>query len=501
MDERVLARDRSYFVRQRIAEPEQQVQVAEPPAQVAEQELQVAQQQVIAPEPPVQDAAPEPPAQVAEQDPQVAQQQDHDAEQQDHDAAPEPPAQVSEQDPQVAQQQDHDAEQQDHDAQLQVAAPEPATQDSEQQDHDAEQQVQVVEQQPDEEAEPHYFDTCDFDEDGSPESQDEVAIQLSKTMDQSIISVNSSDEETDSDPAVKIKFRQAGGPLCSIQMFHGWMDCIEGDQWLNDDMIRFMCVRMAQVVPFERLRLLSSHYYDTVILGDKVSKWDAQQPVVCLPILSNHHWVLVVIVSDSENKAVFYFDSLNKKNAVKPAAKVVAAFLRVAGVPNVNVKAIKVPQQDNGNDCGLHVISHFASIVRIVDKFDNEKIAKEISRYKFNTIIDRAEAKKDIEDAFSEALYHKAYWGKYSSVGSPTMWWPCRRISVRLAKRLDPSKRPAGKIPVIWMKKEIGDILWVMSDHLKPLSESTLGEMIAQCSFTVEETDLLRIAYAQAIEY
>ena len=335
-------------------------------------------------------------------------------------------------------------------------------------------------------------------EDSDIEPEPEIEVDpVNHSTETSIIEVGSSDEVRDK-TAARIRFQQAGGPCIRIDMYYGWMDRVEQNEWINDDMIMFMCQRMAQVIPYSRLRLLSSHFFDTCILKGKTAFWKFFQPVVCLPICVNSHWVLVAIVTQLDSTTVFYFDSLNRKNAVKKSAKQVAGFLRAAGLKTVAEKAIKVPVQENGIDCGLHVISHFLTIVSIMDKNDDDKIAKVISKHKFNSVIERKDLKEEIEDAFSETLYHKAYWGKYALDKGTQLWWPCRRISVRFAKRLSGSQRQPKKVPVIWFKKEKDDSIWVFPNHLEPLFAFSLEEMIQKCTFIDDEEALLRLAYEQA---
>lgn len=79
------------------------------------------------------------------------------------------------------------------------------------------------------------------------------------------ISISSDDETTQSHdvnhaPFV-VRFQQIGGPVIRMELLHGWMDELEGDDWLSDDMIKFLCLHAAQVVPHERLQVLDPHYY------------------------------------------------------------------------------------------------------------------------------------------------------------------------------------------------------------------------------------------------
>lgn len=206
---------------------------------------------------------------------------------------------------------------------------------------------------------------------------------------------------------------------------------------------------------------------------------------------------MVVFVSTENKTTVFYLDSLNKKNVVKEVGVTIAKFLRDVGAPSVEAKAIKTPRQLNENYCGLHVVSHFNMIVRAIDRHSDDELVEVIETASFRSIIKRSEFSSGIEDAIVGLLYRSAYWGLCSSENS-TMWWPCRRVSPRLASRLDTSSTSASqKIPVIWFKKVKGDTMWIHPAEIKPLVNLTLDQVIEQSELVQGELELLREAYAQ----
>ncbi len=296
-----------------------------------------------------------------------------------------------------------------------------------------------------------------------------------------------------------IPLQQSGGPVIRISLERGWLDRIENNEWLSDDMVWFMCQRAAQLIPYNRLRIFNSHYYQTIIKPFRIGTWIDQPPIIFLPICDENHWTLLLIISLPDKTLLYYLDSLNKQCKFKNVASTMATFLRLRRVPTVYEHVIKVPVQSNAVDCGLHVISHVISLIGILDKHDDMEFVKAINKYKFCYIMNRADIKMELEDAFCESLYYPAYWARYTS-GSRELWWPCRRISLKFAKRIDPFMDNLNLIPVIWFKKEKEkeNAIWVDRSHIHKLNKFTLDYVLKTCNFTKEERDLLKDAYDQA---
>ena len=311
------------------------------------------------------------------------------------------------------------------------------------------------------------------------------------------------EEETPRNPELvsKVMFQQEGGPEVWIDIYQGWIDRIDGDQWISDDIIMFLCQRMIRTIPFSRMQILSSHFYQTIIKKKRIESWTNPCPlVVCIPVCENNHWVLIMVVSTSKGSTVFYMDSLNKSDTVGKIGLEVKDFIASMSM-KVDIKNVKVPIQKNGIDCGLYVVSNFATIIDIMNSCEDHEIVKEMENRKFSYIMKRTSMPHELIDAFAEVLFFKSYWAKYSSEGAPELWWPCKRITERMASKIDKGKRKKSKrkmIPVIWFKKEKGDTIWVDPTNIRPIGSMTVSEAVQKYSFTEEEAASLEDAYRDA---
>lgn len=223
-----------------------------------------------------------------------------------------------------------------------------------------------------------------------------------------------------------------------------------------------LCLRVAQLISYERLMVLDPHYYQQVIHAGKthISK-PRVPPIVCIPGREDLHWVLAAIVSTENKTTVFYLDSLSNKSVGKEVGSSISKFLRDAQVPAFQVVETKVDRQVNGNDCTLLVVGNFCTIVQIADKTNDNNLIDAIGARSFRYKIKRGEIEVEINDAFAESMYRKVYWAKCESVNAKlektVMWWPCRKITLLLAEKLERNAKSLGRIPVMWYKKSVGD--------------------------------------------
>lgn len=107
--------------------------------------------------------------------------------------------------------------------------------------------------------------------------------------------------------------------------------------------------------------------------------------------LFNHgsHWSLIFVIIDnaSKNHKYYHLDSNNNMNhniAIKTSKKV--NILLNNNDNNVNVKSIKVPQQQNGYDCGIYALLYMEHLVSKINSIPNS--ITDIESYLFDGIFD-----------------------------------------------------------------------------------------------------------------
>ena len=320
------------------------------------------------------------------------------------------------------------------------------------------------------------------------------------------------DSEIPTTSTVCVKFRQTGANNPMIcHLCQGWIDQLDANSSgsIADGVILFMCKRLFQIVQYDRFCLLTNVFYNSLVKNNAIIGELPQ--VICMPLRTETHWILLIIVSSDFNITVFYLDSLNVFNEIGECATKMANFIESNGYENVQTKSIKVPIETDPLLCGLNVVSHLSSAVQIFYKNpDISTIYKEISNHEFQAGMTRYDAKYEIEDGASEALYCKAYWGKYKekpAAGSKSNdvvinWWPCRQISFRFAREINPtiSKRPKGKNAVVWIgKQQTACDMLVRCEDITPIDAWTLDEVISICSFDDYQIRDLKTAYETAI--
>ncbi len=268
-------------------------------------------------------------------------------------------------------------------------------------------------------------------------------------------------------------------------------------------MIYYVCMRYAQYVQVQRLRVFDPLFFTTVVLEHKYNKMIQPRPVVMIqPICHKNHWTLAVVVTSGTTSTLYYFDSLAKKKS--KLAEEYADFLHTAdATTTVDVRKIKVTIQKNDYDCGVHVLSHAERIILKMIKTQDNELCGMIERMKFNVIKTRNEIKTDILSSVSECLSNQKCWGKYHAQGDgshvlESFWWPCLRISEELGKKIDKKTHTDTFSPVVWYMASIDDTLWIHKSDLRPLESMTLEEVLASCRYTAEEVAEVTAAYEEA---
>lgn len=306
--------------------------------------------------------------------------------------------------------------------------------------------------------------------------------------------------------SIVVGIQQPHAPRVQYVLSHGWFDIIESNAWLNDDLVSFMCHRYLQIFSYTKVRLLSPHQYQINFKHQKFADWMESLPeVTILPVCEHNHWSLVCITIN-ESITVIHFDSKNARNRFKQVAKSVYNTFRdhEALVTNITRKSVffkvmQVPEQSNNYDCGVHVISHVITLMKAIDGSDWTDVCGDIKKRQFKKILSREQLKTELEDALGERLYHRAYWGKWHYDDDPDNWWICRRITTRMAKKIDPKSSVKTRVPIIWLDRSKGDVLWANADGLIPIDWMSLEEAIAQSNYTSSQEAALRRSYESIV--
>ncbi|KAH7487933.1 uncharacterized protein KRP23_1894 [Phytophthora ramorum] len=318
------------------------------------------------------------------------------------------------------------------------------------------------------------------------------------------------DHEMDSprealEDAAVIWLQQIGGHRIKFTIQHGWLDTITGEDmynpsknlqrhWLTSDMVSFFGHRYAQPIPFQRLRILESQAYSTIVERKNVKAWERATrgvAVVCLPVCNNSHWTLIIVLLTSTTPRVFHLDSLNVKGKVRPVAKAVGKLL------SVSAKPISVPIQQNGNDCGVHVVSHMMTLMRLMNKVNDNDLATYMEPLQFSTVLTRDDLKCDLVNAVEEAMCEHSYWAQCQLDDGEWMWWPCRRFSHGFGARLGVQLQEDGVL-VVWYCREVNDMMCIPRNRICPLKYLTVEDACLLCTYEDDEKVMLQEAYRQA---
>ncbi|OXB83463.1 UNVERIFIED_CONTAM: hypothetical protein H355_006310 [Colinus virginianus] len=151
---------------------------------------------------------------------------------------------------------------------------------------------------------------------------------------------------------------------------------LSGYQWLNDEVINFymnLLVERNKKDNYPALYAFSTFFYPKLISSGygAVRRWTRnvdlfKHDIILVPIHLREHWTLVVV--DVRKKTITYFDSLGKKG--DKICETVLQYLQEESWEKQKVKlscsewtlrnmeAHEIPQQSNGNDCGVFMCKY-----------------------------------------------------------------------------------------------------------------------------------------------
>ena len=331
--------------------------------------------------------------------------------------------------------------------------------------------------------------------------EDRVENEATINMDVDTTSQAGSDIATGEIGAMK--FGQVGGDSPPAFIFPGWGRCLEDeDVPLPSDLIRFLCYRIVQLIPYKRLRLM-----DIDFEGDQlvIEGWlGSPPPVACVPLDDHGFWILMVIVNCRGITHILTLDGRpNNESAVaNGTCDRFKSFIERSGVATSS-NEVPIRLNRKSSQSGLEMVDHLIRVVRIVHTAKHPRqIATSIKNISTTYVktprIQKSELKTMFEDSLIEKIYDRAYWGHYQ-VKQTLNWWPCRRFAISYGllmstkKRIDPES-----VPVVWFDMEPGDEIWMNPNELVPLSQMSLEEVIKNGKFSAKDIERLRESYRQA---
>ena len=342
---------------------------------------------------------------------------------------------------------------------------------------------------------------------GPGRHQDATAASSSSAIE--IDSDDDDDERPSLATGISIRFRQFGGQVQHVDIQSGWMDKIMKNEWLNDEIVWLFCMKAACLVSRSEVAMVHPSFYSTIILNKRIDKWPLSSQVVCLPVCVNCHWSFIVTTSKvtltGERTATIYqFDSLNSRMKTKQPALEVKAFLEKWGVVRPQTCAIKVPSQTNSYDCGLHVIQHATSIVKLLAQ--RQDIDVLIQGHQFDYSLDRPSLVEVLEEIPLESMKANAYWGYFQAIEDGKRHpWPCHRVSSSFAKRVVQNDEDLDQyedlIPVSWINRAPGDplISWIKECWVKPIGDLSLKAALAHYTTDPDERERFQDAYKYSL--
>ncbi|KAL3674192.1 hypothetical protein V7S43_000152 [Phytophthora oleae] len=158
-------------------------------------------------------------------------------------------------------------------------------------------------------------------------------------------------------PSISLIFRQVGGPLVKAPLIYRWRDELEGCESLKISTLYALCLRWTDAISYERLQVLSPLFMTTVIDRNRQDRWPNDHSVLCLPVLSG-------------------------SSVGKDTARHVKGFQSAMNY-NPDVLKIDVAQQDNVSECGVHVVSQLATVIKLLDQVPDDKLKEAFDKTRF----------------------------------------------------------------------------------------------------------------------
>ena len=296
-----------------------------------------------------------------------------------------------------------------------------------------------------------------------------------------------------------LQFYQFDGVKKSVQLKRGWIDMIQQKTTIDGDLIVFLFDRVSQYVSANKLIVTDQYFYDKFISGE-VSWFESPPLIVCMPVCVQDQWSLVIVVQEDKRRTVIHADSSNQRIQIKPVCKNIYHALKKDQNFQVKTRAVPVKIQSSKEESGVHTISNFYSLVRSIAFKNVQNVSQLIIGSEFKQAIKRSDLQRHIEDAISEVLYEKAYWGRWIFANDDHWkWWPCRRVSSSLVKTFDPFSTSENKVPIIWFDQCNGDTIWISISQLQPITSMTADQVLKNGDYDEADETLIRKSYEQAM--
>lgn len=278
---------------------------------------------------------------------------------------------------------------------------------------------------------------------------------------------------------------------------------------LPSEVVSFFLLKMAQFIPYRRLRVLPPEFYHSAVLHSKCSEWKQfihpDSPIVCLPVFESGRWVLVVVASTEKRVIAHYLDCQNPDGFMLPVSSRIMQFIDAAydelaaeaHKPLVVSKPIQTPPAIQPSDSGVFVVSYFAAIVRALVEHGMERsdLGKAITNASFDRIFTRERLEQEAKRTWTDCMKPRLCWGTMV----PDKCRPYVRLNLRKST-IEPTVDPVDadipdNVAIVDLIEQNPEILWLSEAKLLAFDTIKQGELVSKLGLAHEEAQKLASFY------
>ncbi len=350
--------------------------------------------------------------------------------------------------------------------------------------------------------------------DGAPDLNAVIADRVASVRFSSSASVFSHRSTSDIPVGTTLLTRQVGGPTIRFVYHDDWSRAFDmkEEQEIPQDLMLFMIRRLAQLAPFDLLRVITSSELSDMLRQDSIDAWDALKiPAVSfIPIWANDAWGFIVMIHVGD---VFQLLSFHA------SVSELADFIERNHLGRAEVLSPPVCQFNPKRKylTGSHLLSHAESVIKLMTSTDPEHLSDAImQRAGGFKVWSRTVLGNDYNYSIYDSLTLKVYWGigenqealeesrptKRRRVQEPQSTnprWPCQLICTRYAKKLTGCKiQDKTKTGAVWFGKRIDDVGLIDKDSAVRIDNLSAEAVFASYPYSDEEKTEIEACLAMA---
>ncbi len=354
-----------------------------------------------------------------------------------------------------------------------------------------------------EDAPDHHYEVPD------PDIEEDAPDQVGHNTFSSSASVFSHHSTSDIPVGTTLLTRQVGGPTIRFVYHDDWSRAFDTkeEQEIPQDLMLFMVRRLAQLAPFDLLRVITSSELSDMLRQDNVDVWDALKiPAVSfIPLWANDAWGLIVMIRVED-----VFQLLPFHASVSDLVEFIER--NNLGKTEVLVPPVRQFNSKRKSITGIHLLSHAGSVIKLMASTDpahlSDAIMQRASDFK---ILTRNMFGKDYNESIYDSLTLKVCWGvresqeevleesrptKRRRVEEPQLpkpRWPCQLICARYAKKLTGCKiQDKTKTGAVWFGKHIRDVNLIDKDSTVRIDDLSAEDVFARYPYGDDEKAAIR---------